>query len=56
MSELDLVRIVSLVGFLVLAVSALAGHRLSWRKGLVMTLAWASIFLAVYLVIGLVTA
>lgn len=49
MNEVDTVQIVALVGWLILAVSALAGHRLSWKKGLVMAFAWGAIFLAVFL-------
>ena len=42
--EYQWVSIVALSGWLILAVSALAAHRLSLRKGLVMALAWAAIF------------
>lgn len=53
MSEIDLVSIISLVGFLVLAVSALSAHRLSLKKGVVMALAWAAIFAIVVLFISM---
>ena len=53
MSEYDWVQLISVAGFLVLAGSTLASHRLSLRKGLVMALAWGSIFLAVFLVFDL---
>lgn len=54
MTEYDWVQLISVVGFLVLAGSALASHRLSLRKGLVMALAWGSIFLAAFLVFDLI--
>jgi hypothetical protein len=53
-NEHAIVSLIGLVGFLILAGSALAGHRLSWRKGVVMALAWAAIFLVVFLFIGVV--
>ena len=43
----DLVSIVALSGWLILALSALAAYRLSWKKGLVMALVWAAIFFGV---------
>lgn len=49
MNEIDTVQIVALVGWLILAAGALAGYRLSWKKGLVMAFAWGAIFLAVFL-------
>lgn len=39
--------ILFLLAALVLPVSALAGRRLNWSKGLVMALIWGTIFLAV---------
>ena len=54
MNEFDRIQIVMLLGWLVLAGSALAGYRLSWKKGLVLALIWASIFAAVFLVFSLV--
>lgn len=40
------VSLISLVGFLILAIAALRAQRLNARKTLVYALAWASIFLA----------
>jgi fucose permease len=54
MSEFDIVSIISLVGFLVLAVGALSAHRLSLKKGVVMALAWAAIFAIVVLFISMI--
>ncbi len=56
MNEFDTIQIISLLGFLVLAGSALAGQRLSWKKGVVMALTWAGIFVMVFLFISLVTS
>jgi len=53
-NENQIIQIVALLGWLVLAGSALAAHRLSWRKGVLMALVWGSIFLAVTLVITIV--
>ncbi len=52
MSEFDTVQIISLVGFLILAVSALSAHRLSMKRGVVMALGWAAIFAILVLFIG----
>lgn len=54
MSEFDIVSIISMVGFLVLAVSAISAHRLSLKKGVVMALAWAAIFAIVVLFISVI--
>ena len=43
----DLVSLVALSGWLILAASALAAYRLSWKWGILMALIWASIFLGV---------
>ncbi|MXP28495.1 hypothetical protein GRI58_06630 [Porphyrobacter algicida] len=51
MNEFAIVRIISLVGFLVLAMSALNARRIGLRKGATMALAWAAIFVLVALVI-----
>jgi len=53
-NQFDGIQIVMLLGWLVLAGGALAGYRLSWKKGLVLALIWASIFAAVFLVFSLV--
>lgn len=55
MSEFDTVQLVSLLGFLALAGTALAGQRLNWRRRLVLALTWAGIFVMVFLFISLVT-
>lgn len=54
MNEFNIVSIISLVGFLILAVSALGSHQLSLKKGVTMALAWAAIFAIVVLFISLV--
>lgn len=54
MSEYSIVSIISLVGFLVLALSALSAHRLSLRKGVILALAWGAIFAIVVLVIDVI--
>ena len=53
MNEYELVQIVTIAGCLALAGSALASHRMSMRKGLVMALAWGAVFLAVFFVFDL---
>ena len=54
MTEFNIVSIISLVGFLILAVAALHAHQISAKKGVVMALAWGAIFAIVFLFIGLV--
>jgi fucose permease len=54
MSEVGIVSIISMVGFLILAVSALGSHKLSMKKGVTMALAWAAIFAIVVLFVSLV--
>ena len=41
---IDGMRVVYLLLVLAMVGGSLAGHRLSWSKGLVMALAWAAIF------------
>lgn len=53
MNEFDTVQLISLLGFLVLAGSALVGQRLNWKKGFIMGLTWAGIFVMVFLFISL---
>lgn len=48
------VSIVAMLGWLILAMSALASYRLTWRKGIVLALTWAAIFTGVALFIGVV--
>ena len=47
MSEYEIVRIVALAGFLVLAASAFASYRLDWKSGIRLALVWACIFAGV---------
>lgn len=54
MNEYEIVRIISLVGFLILALSALASHRLNWSKSIRMGLIWIGIFLGVALLFSIV--
>ncbi|WP_374405624.1 hypothetical protein [Pelagerythrobacter sp.] len=44
MTEYETVRIVALVGWLVLALSAVASFRLNWKQGVRMALLWIAIF------------
>ena len=53
MNEHNVVSLISALGFLILAGSALLGRQMSWRSGLVMALAWAAIFAIVMLFISL---
>ena len=54
MNEYQIVQIISLVGFLVLAGSALASYKLSWSKALRMALIWGSIFCAMALFFSII--
>ena len=54
MSEFEVVRIVSLVGFLILALSALVAHRLNFAKAVRMGLIWIAIFYTVALLFSIV--
>jgi hypothetical protein len=54
MFDNDPMYLVYLLMALVLPLSALAGYKLSWKKGLVMALVWASIFLGLTLLFGAV--
>jgi hypothetical protein len=53
-SEFGAVQLVALVGWLILAGSALASYRLGWRESARMGLIWAGIFVAVGLVFSMV--
>jgi hypothetical protein len=46
------ISLISLIGFLVLAIAALRAHRLDARKAVVYALVWGSIFLAVAAAFG----
>lgn len=54
MNEASLVQIVSLAGFLILALSALASHRLNWSNAIRKGLIWGGIFLGVALLFSIV--
>ena len=54
MSEFDSLNLIFLLMAAILPVSALMGRKLAWKKGVVMALAWASIFVIVAVFIGLV--
>ncbi|MDA0819657.1 MAG: hypothetical protein O2879_03075 [Proteobacteria bacterium] len=54
MSDIQIVQIISLVGFLILAGSSLASFRLSWPKALRMALIWSSVFFAVALFFSII--
>lgn len=54
MNDAQLVQIVALVGWLLLAGSALASFKLSWSKALRMGLIWAAIFASVALLFSIV--
>lgn len=54
MNEYAIVQIISLAGFLILALSALASHRLSWSKAVRLGLIWAAIFVGVALLFSIV--
>jgi len=54
MSDIQIVQIISLVGFLILAGSALASFRLSWAKALRTALIWIVIFCTVALFFSII--
>jgi hypothetical protein len=49
--SIDWASVVFLAAALILPVSALAGRRLHWKRGLVMALAWAWIFVLLVIAI-----
>ena len=49
MREFQIVHIVYLLGWLILAGSALAAYRFSWQRGLKIALLWLAIFGGVFL-------
>jgi len=51
MSEGALISIVAMVGWLILAGSALASYRLSWGKTVKIALTWLAIFVGLFLVL-----
>jgi hypothetical protein len=52
--NVELVSLVALAGWLILALSAYRSHKISGRKTLIYVLVWASIFVAVALVFAAV--
>lgn len=53
MNNYAIVSIVALVGWLILASSALASFRLGWSKAMQMALVWLAIFVGGTLLVGL---
>lgn len=56
MNEFDTIQIIYLLGWLILAGSAIAAYRLSWKRSILYLLIWGSIFALVFLVFSLVGA
>ncbi|WFL77079.1 hypothetical protein P7228_13950 [Altererythrobacter arenosus] len=56
MNEYETVRIVALIGWLILAVGALASYRMNWGKALKMGFTWVAIFVGLFLLFDLVSA
>ena len=54
MNAFGTVQLVALIGWLILAGSALASHRLGWKENVRMGVIWAGIFVAFGLVFSLV--
>jgi uncharacterized protein (DUF983 family) len=54
MSDGALISIISMVGFLILAVSALRSHQLSMKKWVTLALVWGAIFAIVVLFVNLI--
>tara|TARA_B100000519_G_scaffold176940_1_gene166360 strand:- start:435 stop:602 length:168 start_codon:yes stop_codon:yes gene_type:complete len=54
MSQLGIVHIIALVGWLILAISAFASYGLSWKASLRQTLIWAVIFTGLALLITII--
>lgn len=54
MNEMSVISIVSLLGFLVLALSALASYRLSWGKAVQLALVWLAIFAGLFMLVQLI--
>ena len=53
MSEMSMISVVSLLGFLILAASALASYRLSWGKAARLALVWLAIFSGLFMLVQL---
>ncbi|MGB3712395.1 MAG: hypothetical protein WA985_11985 [Erythrobacter sp.] len=56
MSEGAIISIVALIGWLILAGSALASFRLGWSRILQLSLIWLAIFGGLYLLVDLLGA
>ena len=54
MTEFGTIQLVALVGWLILAGSALASYRLGWKESVRMGLIWAGIVVAVCLAFSMV--
>lgn len=53
MNDVALVSVIALLGWLVLAGSALASYRLSWGKTAQLSLVWLAIFVGLFLLVRL---
>jgi hypothetical protein len=53
-NQFDTVQLIALLGWLILAGSALASFRLGWKDGLRMALIWGVIFVSVYLLFSII--
>lgn len=53
-TELQIVQVIALIGWLILAGSAFASYKMSWGKTARLALTWLAIFLGVFVVISLV--
>ena len=56
MSEVSIISIVAMLGWLILAGSAMASFRLGWSKIAQMALLWLAIFVGLYVVADLLGA
>lgn len=54
MTEIDALRIISLIGWLVVAAAAYASFRLDWKKSARMALMWVAIFAGMALVFSMI--
>lgn len=53
MSDAGVISIITMIGWLLLAGSALASYRLSWGKTAQLALMWISIFVGLFLLVRL---
>lgn len=54
MTDLDTLRIVSLIGWLAVAVAAYASFRLDWKKSARLALVWIAIFAGITFLFSLI--